>query len=129
VLWKARHSAGERPDGQAASYHALAQAMRELRSVKMRSQTLFEKAFDQATILAIWRKGRVIDGFDPSIWRWDTCGSVMRYSEYGQETTYGWEIDHIYPKARGGSDDMSNQQPLYWENNRRKGDSYPWSCS
>jgi hypothetical protein len=28
-------------------------------------------AFDQATIADVWRKGRVIDGFDPTIWRHD----------------------------------------------------------
>jgi HNH endonuclease len=87
------------------------------------------KAFDQATINAVWRKGRVIDNFNPAEWRWDMCGSVMRYQDYGTEGKYGWEIDHIYPVARGGSDDLSNLQPLYWENNRRKGDTYPWSCN
>jgi hypothetical protein len=86
-------------------------------------------AFDAATILAVWRKGRVIDKFDPAVWRWDMCGSVMCYDDYGTETKYGWEIDHIYPKAKGGSNNLDNLQPLYWQNNRRKGDTYPWSCS
>jgi HNH endonuclease len=87
------------------------------------------KAFDQVTIAAVWRKGRVIDGFDPAVWRHDICGAVMRYGDYGADTKYGWEVDHIYPMSRGGSNDLSNLQPLYWENNRRKGDTYPWSCN
>jgi 5-methylcytosine-specific restriction endonuclease McrA len=52
----------------------------------------------------------------------------MRYGEYGQTSKYGWEIDHIKPVSKGGTDDLSNLQPLQWENNRRKGDNYPWHC-
>ncbi len=57
------------------------------------------------------------------------CGAAMQYSAYGTTGEYGWEIDHIKPVSRGGADDLSNLQPLYWENNRRKGDIYPWSCT
>ncbi len=49
----------------------------------------------------------------------------MQRSKHGQIVQYGWEIDHIKPVALGGSDDLSNLQPLQWENNRTKGDEYP----
>jgi 5-methylcytosine-specific restriction endonuclease McrA len=92
------------------------------------AQTLQE--FDQATITAVWRKGYVIDGYEPSTWRRDVAGHAMKYGDYGNtDSKFGWEIDHIKPVAKGGSNDMNNLQPLYWENNRRKGDSYPWSWS
>jgi hypothetical protein len=71
---------------------------------------------------AVWAKGRVIPNFDPNVWRWDIFGSVMRYSDYGQTTDYGWEKDHIDPN---GPDELSNLQPLHWLNNRRKSDKTP----
>jgi 5-methylcytosine-specific restriction endonuclease McrA len=52
----------------------------------------------------------------------------MQRDQHGKEGNHGWEIDHINPTANGGSDDLSNLQPLWWKNNRRKSDTYPWSC-
>lgn len=83
---------------------------------------------EEATKVAVWNKGRPIDGYDPWMWRHDQCGAVMKYDEHGQTTKYGWEIDHIVPQSNGGSDKLENLQPLQWQNNRRKGDQYPWSC-
>lgn len=78
----------------------------------------------EQTKLAVWAKGRIIPDFSPAIWRWDYYGSVMKYSEHGNTNSeHGWEIDHIYPQSLGGSDHISNLQPLQWENNRKKGDS------
>ena len=82
---------------------------------------------------SVWNKGGIIvqndKEYDSDIWRWDICGNVMKYSEHGNTNSeYGWEIDHINPTVNGGSDKLSNLQPLQWENNRRKGDTYPWSC-
>ena len=58
----------------------------------------------------------------------DKCGSLMKREKYGKTENYGWEIDHIKPVSKGGTDDLANLQPLYWENNRKKADIYPWSC-
>lgn len=85
--------------------------------------------FDASTISAVWGKSRSIPGYDPAVWRRDLCGVVMKRSDYGvTQSDYGWKVDHIRPVAKGGRDELSNLQPLQWENNRRKGDTYPWSC-
>jgi len=77
----------------------------------------------------VWEKGQPIDGYDRNLWRRDTCGHAMRFSDHGNENSqYGWEIDHIVPVSKGGSDSLPNLQPLYWENNRKKGNKYPWYC-
>lgn len=92
------------------------------------------KTTDEQTILTVWANGRIIpdksgERWEPTEWRWDICGKPMKYSEHGNTNSdWGWEIDHIKPTALDGSDDLENLQPLQWENNRKKGDTYPWTC-
>jgi len=84
--------------------------------------------FITTTVQIVWTKATVIPDYDPRVWRWDRCGRVIKFSEYGDTSAYGWEIDHIHPVARGGTDSLDNLQPLQWQNNRRKGDSTTWTC-
>ena len=78
-------------------------------------------AFDDATKLAVWNKGKVVGTNDPKVWRQDECGAWMQFSKHGdRKSTYGWEIDHITSTDNGGSDALSNLRPLQWENNLSK---------
>jgi 5-methylcytosine-specific restriction endonuclease McrA len=83
--------------------------------------------FSAAEKLSVWKKGRPIKDYDPAVWRYDYYGKPIKFSEYGNiNSKHGWEIDHIKPVSRGGTDDLSNIQPLQWEANRDKGDKWPW---
>ncbi len=77
----------------------------------------------QDQINKAWNSAKPIRGKDPDQYRQDPYGNVMARSSYGKNTSQGWEVDHIKPTARGGSDATRNLQALNTEVNREKGDS------
>jgi len=90
--------------------------------------SLVGKSFDQAIIDKVWAKGIKVEGVNPDHVRRDICKTSIAKNDYGKQEKYGWEIDHIKPISKGGTDDIGNLQPLFWKNNREKSDNYPWKC-
>ncbi len=90
--------------------------------------------FDEYTKREVWKKATLDKpaGLMGNETRIDVCGAPMEFLNHGDtDKPTGWEIDHIQPLAKGGSDEISNLRPLQWENNRTKSDKWPeaWSCA
>lgn len=74
----------------------------------------------------VWEKGRIIPNYNPELFRQDVAGAWIIREQYGNtDSMFGWEIEHIYPQALGGTDELFNLRPMQWMNNRSKGDNYP----
>lgn len=71
----------------------------------------------------VWKKAKPKKGKDPDKVRQDPYKNEIHKSDYGKNTKYGWENDHIKPEARGGSDNLRNLQALKTSVNREKSDS------
>ena len=86
--------------------------------------------FDSTIIKKVWYKANSLSSgiIDKHIEKEkiDAFGHKICKDQYGKETPYGWEIDHIKPKSKDGTDELDNLQPLFWKYNREKGDDQNW---
>lgn len=90
-------------------------------------------AFSDEIVDKIWRKGRVLDGWNSDEYRLDAAGAMMAKSHRGTDDNYDWEIDHVLPKAKLKElgipeeywDNVDNLRPFNAKNNGRKSDDYP----
>ncbi|MFC2162603.1 HNH endonuclease [Candidatus Altiarchaeota archaeon] len=71
-------------------------------------------AFNNEIVNVVWKKARIIEGYDSDKWRKDDCNAWIKRKSYDdRKSQYGWKIEQISP---GGSDKISNLRPLQWEN-------------
>ena len=91
-------------------------------------------SYSDEQVDSIWKKGIVVEGYDPNIIRQDACGAWILRSSFGQaDSEYCWEVDHICPKsfllkmgiAENLIDDLKNLRPLNRKNNISKASDYP----
>ena len=71
----------------------------------------------------VWSKAKLVRSKNPNTHRQDPYGNEIVKSSYGKDSEKGWNIDHIKPKAKGGSDNIRNLQALKTSVNKSKGDS------
>ena len=81
---------------------------------------------EESTVDFVWQKGLTVEGYNPDLYRQDYSGAWISRSAYGdRDSILGWEIDHVYPLSKGGTNEDINLRPINWRNNLSKGDSYP----
>ena len=82
--------------------------------------------FGNKTIDKVWNKAKVVEDFNSENIRKDACGAWIIRNQYGnRDSIFGWEIDHVYPEALGGGNEIENLRAMQWENNISKGDDFP----
>ncbi|UUD36546.1 HNH endonuclease [Mycoplasmopsis citelli] len=60
----------------------------------------------------------------------DFAGREIHKSAYGdQNSKYRWDIHHIYPKAKGGSNELHNLIPAHIDTNREAGDKTAYTAN
>ena len=91
-------------------------------------------AFSEEQIQEVWDRAMVVEGYDKSRFRKDACGAWIIRNKYGDiDSQYGWQIDHVVPRAlledKGFSEDEidapANLRAMQHENNESKSDDYP----
>ena len=70
----------------------------------------------------VWSKAKKVRGEDPNKVRQDPYGNRIRRDRFGQDSAQGWEVDHIKPQSKDGSDHLRNLQAMQTAKNRKLGD-------
>ena len=79
--------------------------------------------YNKKEIKKVFDLAKEVKGENPDQIRLDPYGNKILLKDYGTKKNTGWEIDHIKPESKGGSDSLKNLQALKTKINREKGDS------
>ena len=71
----------------------------------------------------VWELAKPIQGKDKNLFRADPYNNQLYKPSYGKDTKQGWNIDHIVPQSKGGSDNIRNLQALQSNLNKSKGNT------
>ncbi|HZT51902.1 MAG TPA: HNH endonuclease signature motif containing protein [Stellaceae bacterium] len=71
--------------------------------------------YTEAELVEIFTKAAPCVGWPE--WAIDCDNRIIRFTEYGRYTAFGWQVDHIRPVALGGIDAMTNLRPRHWQGN------------
>src|SRR5258706_437837 len=77
---------------------------------------------------AAWARTSPVGGQQKNAWefRKDCLGNLVRFTDFGnRHSPFGWELDHIVPRANGGGTDSQNLQALHWRANAARGENIP----
>jgi 5-methylcytosine-specific restriction endonuclease McrA len=93
------------------------------KSTTSKSTTSHATYGQKSTANKVFNLAKPVAGKDPKLYRQDPYKNVMYKHSHGKSSPGGWDIDHIKPSARGGSDSIRNLQALNTTVNRSKGDT------
>ncbi|QEH61737.1 hypothetical protein SCHIN_v1c05400 [Spiroplasma chinense] len=66
----------------------------------------------------IWEKAEPVSATNSAIYRKDVAGAILKHSEYGLESEFGWVYALADPE--GEQDDVNNVVALHWMNSKVK---------
>lgn len=73
----------------------------------------------------VWEKAKPIRGKNSNLYRQDCFGNAIYKPAYGRNSSMGWQVDHIHPQSKGGTNARRNLQALQTKANKRKSNKVP----